>query len=663
MTIVRSAPVPFIAQYERFLAATWNREAALTGFYRQAHAELNDFLLHPPVALTASEQAFYGALNTEVDRASKEALASATGWAKNVPASFVEGALQHSPGIAFNVVHENATRALSGYTLDLITRMSADMQAVVRQQIGVGLLTGATREVVSQRLLESGLTNIPHWRSVEERAAAIARTELMRAYNAGNLAGIVDTGAFAVRWITGNDERVCPICGPRHGQYFKLPGLTDEATDPSIRNLPTLEPPPAHVKCRCTIRAAYDFGGVETTPVPPAGGVIEETPTPVPPASPIPSPAEEFAHKVDDLKLQFPSDSTYWHDIDLDDARLARVAGEVSDEAAMRHFVTSRYGVEKFEIRDSKMLAYWQAEGEVRLGTLKALERYRLAFRRNVDGSSYFKSLAFDNRGMGLSTLADCSYAGEIRLALTRFTKYLKPGSGVRTTAADVSGVEEIMVHELGHALHNRFGVIFSKTRRMGALGTKAVELGGGYAHTNSRIAAIWKEFESIRRKSKGGIWSDDLMNVADRIRDSELRIAAYEKAVAGWDALPIVKIAGREYDRVSGKFIDAQISVRELAYRKADGTRVVETFRDEFNIRFSITTEQTALARWRELKKKVAAGGEFYPTDYAKTNMREDFAESSMLFLIDPARLKRSSPLRYAFMKKLFASLDEPIA
>ena len=42
-------------------------------------------------------------------------------------------------------------------------------------------------------------------------------------------------------------------------------------------------------------------------------------------------------------------------------------------------------------------------------------------------------------------------------------------------------------------------------------------------------------------------------------------------------------------------------------------------------------------------------------PTDYAKTNADEDFAESAMLYQYDPDKLKSESPARYEFMQKLF--------
>lgn len=275
MTLIRSTPVPFDAAYLRFLAAEEAATDRLRAFYAQTRAELEAFLHDPPVKLTASEQQFYAALQAEVKRLSDNADVQAAAWVTgSAPSAFVEGAKLASPGIAFNAVHDNAVRALSGYDLNLITQMNSAMQRIVQQQIAVGLLEGATRETVSQRILASGLSNIPHWRTVEERAAAIARTEIMRAFNAGNLAGIVDTGAMAAKWITGRDERVCSICGPRDGKLYRI-GASD---DPELMALDVLVPPPAHVKCRCTIRAAYDFGGEKPQIVEPEGGVVEQVP-------------------------------------------------------------------------------------------------------------------------------------------------------------------------------------------------------------------------------------------------------------------------------------------------------------------------------------------------------------------------------------------------
>lgn len=48
-------------------------------------------------------------------------------------------------------------------------------------------------------------------------------------------------------------------------------------------------------------------------------------------------------------------------------------------------------------------------------------------------------------------------------------------------------------------------------------------------------------------------------------------------------------------------------------------------------------------------------------PTSYGETNPEEDLAESAMLYLYDPEELKKKSPKRYSFLKKLFENSQEP--
>jgi hypothetical protein len=47
-------------------------------------------------------------------------------------------------------------------------------------------------------------------------------------------------------------------------------------------------------------------------------------------------------------------------------------------------------------------------------------------------------------------------------------------------------------------------------------------------------------------------------------------------------------------------------------------------------------------------------------PTDYASTNDEEDLSESMMLYLYDPDRLKKVSPARYSFCKKLMDDSEQ---
>ena len=71
------------------------------------------------------------------------------------------------------------------------------------------------------------------------RAEMIAITETTRAATEGERAMVAElertTGRRMVPvWMTNKDERVCPICGPKHGK---------EITDGKF--------PPAHPRCRC----------------------------------------------------------------------------------------------------------------------------------------------------------------------------------------------------------------------------------------------------------------------------------------------------------------------------------------------------------------------------------------------------------------------------
>lgn len=644
MTLQTSAPVPFLAQYERFLAASAQREKVLIGFYAQARVELADFLANPPVPLTASEQAFFGALNNEVDRLATQALTQATqNWIQSVPASFVEGALQHSPGLAFNIVHDNAVRALSGYSLDLITRMSDDMRRVVQQQIGVGLLTGASREVVSSRILATGLTNIPHWRSVEARAEAIARTELMRAYNAGNLAGILDTGAVAVRWITGQDERVCPICGPRHGQTYALARRTPDGDDVPYPPLPG-GPPPAHVKCRCTIRAFYgDLPGTVTEPTPVEGGMIDTTPTPtIDPGS-----FEDHLQRLRSKQMGepgvFDAESAFWRDADLtDDVRLRSLTDAFADRDVLGFVLDARYGVKLGEMDQFDL---WAGSADMRFHVLKGIESYRPLFARNIAFSERWNELQFvslaGQQGKAGSFLAQCWQQGAIDLDLARMEKFLTRSLRGGET---VNGIQEIVVHELGHALHNRFGVIAKFKGQLANYGPKAAELGGDYPWNNDALIALWKEWASIRRKTRAGVWGEGGTKffMEREYQSLAARVDALDDMILQWDHLPIGPTGRRSYfyvDPTTRARLELSHADLDFARRVADGNR-------------------EAL---RELKRKLDAfeeSGEFFPTDYAKSGgVNEDFAESAMLYILNPEQLRRSSPLRYAFMRdRIFA-------
>ena len=70
----------------------------------------------------------------------------------------------------------------------------------------------------------------------------IARTEVLRAHNQGRMKFHQQVGVEKLEWMTMEDERVCPVCGPLDGKVF------DTGRFP---------PQPAHPNCRCTSVVAW----------------------------------------------------------------------------------------------------------------------------------------------------------------------------------------------------------------------------------------------------------------------------------------------------------------------------------------------------------------------------------------------------------------------
>lgn len=87
-------------------------------------------------------------------------------------------------------------------------------------------------------------------RYLKYRAEVIARTESIRAANAGQMElwrqGIQQgtlPQELMVRWIVTPDDRLCPICEPLDGEVVRIGELFSVG----------IEFPPAHPQCRCTV--------------------------------------------------------------------------------------------------------------------------------------------------------------------------------------------------------------------------------------------------------------------------------------------------------------------------------------------------------------------------------------------------------------------------
>jgi hypothetical protein len=138
-----------------------------------------------------------------------------------------------SIGVDWALVNQSAVNWASRYSYNLVQGMTANTQAALQSAISGYYQAGQNMGTLTNSL--SGLFG-------PARSENIAITEITRASAQGEL----ETAAQIVAdnpsietvsiWNTNNDDRVCPICGPRNGKP------QGEAWQ---------EPPPGHPRCRC----------------------------------------------------------------------------------------------------------------------------------------------------------------------------------------------------------------------------------------------------------------------------------------------------------------------------------------------------------------------------------------------------------------------------
>lgn len=145
---------------------------------------------------------------------------------------------------AFSLLNTQAFDFLTGYQLQLLGKLSDDLVAGVKQAISVGLIRGDSPAKMAR--LIGGIVTDPDefrragktvFRTVQQRAELIARSETMRAYNQGAIKFEQRIGVKSLTWLTAGDERTCPECGPLDGREFPLAKLPSQ---------------PLHPACRCT---------------------------------------------------------------------------------------------------------------------------------------------------------------------------------------------------------------------------------------------------------------------------------------------------------------------------------------------------------------------------------------------------------------------------
>lgn len=191
------------------------------------------------------------------------------------------GRLIRGPNVVIDLGRPSVADWLREHTGELITDISDKSREAVRLLLESGVqsgrhpyrmakdikrvvgLTPRDGAAVSRRINTLMAQGIPEEKAIAagdkyaakllgKRAENIARTESLTAVNHGRTElweQLKESGALPanveVQWLTGDDERVCPACGPLHlmRQPLGQPWSSEDFT---------VDAPPLHPQCRCT---------------------------------------------------------------------------------------------------------------------------------------------------------------------------------------------------------------------------------------------------------------------------------------------------------------------------------------------------------------------------------------------------------------------------
>lgn len=139
-------------------------------------------------------------------------------------------------GFDWTLANTQARAWAAQYAGELISQIDATTRQAVQQ--------ATARWIGNGEPLEALIADLAPFFG-RGRAELIAATEVTRAYQMGSERAWAAAGVVGeMEWQTVRDERVCPMCGPLHGQRAPLGGRFEG----------DIAPPPRHPRCRCFTR-------------------------------------------------------------------------------------------------------------------------------------------------------------------------------------------------------------------------------------------------------------------------------------------------------------------------------------------------------------------------------------------------------------------------
>ena len=127
----------------------------------------------------------------------------------------------------FNLIDTDALDFMANYNLVLAGDVTDELANGIKRVVMSGIATGkGTDDIV--RDLGKVVKNKEQFKhagskvfsKAQYRMSMIARTEILRAHNQGRVKFYGEVGVKKVEWMTMEDERVCPVCGPLDGKHL-----------------------------------------------------------------------------------------------------------------------------------------------------------------------------------------------------------------------------------------------------------------------------------------------------------------------------------------------------------------------------------------------------------------------------------------------------------
>jgi len=149
----------------------------------------------------------------------------------------------------FTLVDTDALDFMINYNLVLASDVHRELADGIKRTVMSGIATGKGVEDIVRDLghVVKDPESFRHagskvFSKAQYRMEVIARTEVLRAHNQGRIKFHDRVGVRKFEWMTMEDERVCPICGPLDGKIFDTDRFPQQ---------------PAHPNCHCTSVVAW----------------------------------------------------------------------------------------------------------------------------------------------------------------------------------------------------------------------------------------------------------------------------------------------------------------------------------------------------------------------------------------------------------------------